>query len=281
MVIASHEPSLVDVQYVELAGLAAFRRAEAAPWILTLHDVDWDEDNPGETVDDKYERDLLKAYDHLVVCCKEDGDLLQADKVTVIPNRAELADGYQPSPYAPRILFVGPFRSSQNLEGIRTFLRTAYPVIQRSIRDVRLTIVGGRGALERVKDIEEFGQEGVEIIEYVEDMAKLIAQSAVTINPLPRTRGSCLKIAEYLAANRVCVSSRAGARGFLSCGYPSLVVVDAIEQFGEVVTGLLTDVDKRRNLERLDEAARKSLSWEPSVELLRDLYRAKSGIGVR
>lgn len=275
MVIASHNPCLVDVQYMELAGLAAFRsQSPLLPWILTLHDVDWDEEHPGQSPDDRYESSLLDRYDHVVVCCPEDARLLRRERIAVIPNGAEPAyPGYRPSPAAPRILFVGPFRSAQNLEGIRAFLQTVYPVILRRIRGLVLTIVGGQGAVDRVKGIGEFGQDGVRIVEYVEDIGELFTQSAVAINPLERTRGSCLKIAECLAADRVCISTRAGARGFLDSQCPSLVVVDTIDDFAEPLVDLLTDPAKRWSLERLDPEARKAMSWGRSEELLFALYR--------
>jgi len=58
-----------------------------------------------------------------------------------------------------------------------------------------------------------------------DDVPQLLSECALTINPLAGIRGSAVKLVESLAAGRACVSTSAGARGFLDDVPPGLVAV--------------------------------------------------------
>src|SRR5204863_2625681 len=113
----------------------------------------------------------------------------------------------------------------QNREGIREFLRVAYPEIRRAVPDARLLILGGNDAPAAAADDPLFGQPGVEVMALREDVAALLGDCALTINPLRRIRGSAIKLIESLTVGRVCVSTVEGARGFLDVRHPGLGTV--------------------------------------------------------
>jgi hypothetical protein len=72
--VAVYHPRLVQIEYMELA-LLARRRQGRTPWLLTLHDclltgaVE-------PTREDRFERDWIGRFDHLIVCGEEDAALL-------------------------------------------------------------------------------------------------------------------------------------------------------------------------------------------------------------
>ena len=70
-----------------------------------------------------------------------------------------------------------------------------------------------------------FDAEGVQVVGHRDDVPALLAQCALTINPLAHIRGSAIKLVESLAAGRVCVTTVDGARGFAIGAPPGLVIV--------------------------------------------------------
>jgi glycosyltransferase involved in cell wall biosynthesis len=216
---------------------------------------------------------MINRYDALICCSSEDASLLGRSDVTIVPNAVDLsAVAYEPSPAVPRILFIGPSRSPQNVPGITDFLDQVYSLLLREFHDLELWIVGGKGALEWARDFPSFRQRGVRLFEYVESVQPLLRQCALTINPIRGNRGSCRKVVESIAAGRVCVSTREGARGYLESGFPSLVTCEEVQEFAAPLRRLLHDVAYRRSLEKLDERHLHALSWECFQQRILDLY---------
>ena len=276
-VLASYEPAIVQIEYVELAAAVEERR-DGATWFLTLHDALFSAEGTSE--DDRFERALLERYDAAIVCSPEDGALVRGVPAEVVPNGTRLASvPYVPSRGNTEILFAGPFRYVQNLEGIREFLETVYPALKRAVPDVRVTVLGGDGAPEIARGIACFDQPGVEVRDYVADVAPLLERCALTINPQYGIRGSSIKLIESVAAGRVCVSTEDGARGFLGAGYPALVVVELIAEFAAPLERLLLDEPYRLALENPDAAMREASSWASSGNRLLDVYRRYASAG--
>jgi GT2 family glycosyltransferase/glycosyltransferase involved in cell wall biosynthesis len=270
--VARYRPAIVQVEFVELSALVRWRRP-GPPWLLTLHDVLLE---PGAAARaDRFELALARRYDGLIVCSPEDGALLPGPS-TVVPNGAVVDPArYVPSPAAPAILFVGSFRYPPNLDGITAFLEGSFPRVRARVPGAEIVVVGGHGARELADGRACFGQPGVRLIDFVEDPRPFLDQTALTINPLRSGRGSCVKVLESLAAGRVCVSTRDGARGFLDLGLGGLVIVRTLEDLAETMSRLLLDDGARRELERLTLADIDRLSWARSAELMAAIYRGR------
>ncbi|NWG13256.1 MAG: glycosyltransferase family 4 protein [Acidobacteria bacterium] len=264
-------PRFVEVQHIELGRLIEERQDGDTRWLLALHDVLLSDDRSSEA--DLCELRYIRAYDSVIVCSTEDAALLGDVPSTVVSNGVETSDlPYTPSPSEPRILFVGPFRSPINLEGIKAFLETAYPALLEKIIGLELWVVGGPGCHKQASSIPAFSQKGVRLIDYVADMKNLLANVALTINPVSGNRGSCLKVIESVAAGRVCISTREGARGFTEHGFPSLILADRVEDFEPILHRLLSEPDCRRSLEYTAPEHLQKVSWESSGAALLRVY---------
>ena len=271
--IAGYQPELVQIECVELSKLVEIRKGRKRPWFLTLHDVLLSEDGM-ESADDIFERHWISRYDAVITCSKEDANLLTHDHVFTVPNGA-LVDvpAYTPSPAEARILFIGPFRYPPNLLGIQEFLQVVYERLLRRVAGLKLWILGGYGAPKIAAAMKCFDQEGVSVLDYMERPREWLDQCVLTINPLRGVRGSCLKVIESLAAGRVCLSTREGARGFLHGGFPSLIVTETVEEFAEPLQRLLLDHPYRRSLERPSPEDLLPYSWKEAGKLQGDIYR--------
>jgi hypothetical protein len=280
MLVNAYRPVAIQIEYVELAGLVRNRTAEI-PWFLNLHDVLFSEQSPGASEEDRYEANLVQQFDAVFTCSHEDARLVPHKNVFVVPNGVddEKCCTYQASGDSRRVLFVGPFRSAQNLLGISIFLNAVYPSLLRDIEGLELWIVAGRGGREMVRDNPAFSLPGIVLVDYVEDMQALLNQCALTTNPLYGVRGSCLKIVESLRAGRVVLSTREGARGFIQAGLKSLLIVEKIEDFGDPLRHLLLDPQARMALEYLPASEFECLTWRHSGKILLSIYHSILGRG--
>jgi glycosyltransferase involved in cell wall biosynthesis len=111
----------------------------------------------------------------------------------------------------------------------------------------------------------------VQVHEWVENIAPWLEGCAVTINPQEGIRGSSVKVADSLAAGRVCVTTRDGARGFTDERYPGLIIIDRFEDFTAALERLLKDQSWRISLEAAPESLLRRLDWEISARKLSDL----------
>jgi GT2 family glycosyltransferase len=262
--IGTVRPDIVQIEFSELAGLVAMRRGER-PWSISLHDVNLGVD--GSRADDAREMEQLSRFDRVFVCSDDDAALIPGLRPAVVPNGMDEME-YVPSEDSGRgILFAGPFRYRPNFEGISEFVRDVFPQLRRCVPGAELWILAGAGASERTNgELDWFRIPGLTMYDYNADPRPFLRRCVLTINPVSGIRGSSVKLLESVAAGRVCVSTRDGARGFLSDCPPSLIVVERTSDFLEPLQRLL-----------LDSAFRRSIEQPPAEYLARHSWKASAG----
>lgn len=251
-------PDIVQVEFMELAELASARAAlPPARWLLCLHDV-----YLGAGDDDALQRTAIARYDAVVACSAEDAALLAPQPALLIGNgAADRRTGYTASPDGP-LLFMGPFRYAQNLQGIRAFLDTAWAVLRAEFPQLRLRILGGAESAAVAAEDARLRGPGVELISAFVDPAPHLAEASLCINPQLEIRGSALKLIESLLAGRVCVSTVQGARGFGDAGLQGLVACDDVAAMAAPIAALLRDAPQRHAQERADGARLDAYTWD-------------------
>jgi GT2 family glycosyltransferase len=267
-----YRPEVVQVEHFELADLARLRRPNQR-WVLGLHDsfAARDFGNPAEG--QQMQQRVNEMYDAVTVCSTEDRAMISHPLVVTVPNGVALPSiAYVPST-SFQLLFPGPFRYAQNLDGIRRFLTEAYPIIKESVPATRLLILGGEGAPKRIQGDPAFFQDGVTVMEHRDDVPALLSTSVLTLNPLTGIRGSSIKVIESLSAGRVCVSTEDGARGFNDAGFAGLLTTAAVADMAGIVVDLLRDEHRRRQIEVPDVARLAHFQWRRSAEIQGSLYR--------
>ena len=170
------------------------------------------------------------------------------------------------------VLFVGPFRYGANRDGIAAFLRDAWPAVRARVPQATLLVLAGAEHPAFTRDHPLCAQEGVTVSGHRDDVPALLASSALTINPQIEIRGSAVKLVESLAAGRVCVSTRAGARGFAAEAPAALVTVADVAAMAGPVAALLEEPARRHALEAPAQGALAAFAWERSVALQKALY---------
>jgi GT2 family glycosyltransferase len=268
--IQRYRPAVVQIEYAELAGLVE-ARDDSARWVLGLHDA-YGADDFGNPAEGAAFLAMLRAFDAVTVCSSEDAALIAHPRVVCVPNGAS-----PPSlPYTPsvstQLLFIGPFRYAPNRNGITQFLRTAWPAIRRAVPEVSLLVLGGDESTAIVANDPVFAQPGVQVLGHRDDVPALLAQSALTVNPLHGIRGSAVKLVESLAAGRICVSTCEGARGFAGDAPPALVRATTVAAMAEPIIGLLVDAEARHRQESPHATRWDRFRWSHGAAVQRSLY---------
>ncbi len=275
--VAVHRPAIVQVEHVELSALKV---PAGTPALLVAHDVLIG--TGGQEAADRFERDRLAAFDAVVVCSREDADLLRPLRAAVVPNGALVrapceGDGAGRA----SLLFAGPFRYAPNRQGLQRFLEQVFPALRARFPELNLVVLAGDGGRDLVAEDPWFRQAGVVIEEGVDDVGPWLARCALTINPLQGTRGSSLKLAESLAAGRVCVSTADGARGFVDAELPGLLIAADIPGMLEPLTRMLADEPARLRLEQALVACAGSFAWSHSALTQERVYEQLQSLAAR
>lgn len=270
--VAQFRPDIVQVEFMELAGLAQGRDAvPAAPrWLLCLHDVYLDSADPAS---DAQQRAMIANYDSVVACSGEDAALLAPRPATLIGNGAiDRRAGHRPSPEG-LLLFMGPFRYAQNLHGILAFIDHAWPVLRTEFPQLRLRILGGAESAAIAATDARLRGPGIELVSAFVDPAPHLAECTLSINPQIDIRGSSIKLIESLLAGRVCVSTADGARGFAAYGLGALVCSPDIAGMAAHIAALLRDAEPRHRLERANDDILDNFTWDAMAARQREVYR--------
>ena len=190
---------------------------------------------------------LLKRREHfwkerfsvLSVCSEADRQYLGGgEHVHVIPN------GFERQPCEPvrnpgdppRIGFIGLYSYAPNLEGMRWFVRSCWPLIKQQIPEAHLRVVGqdSDGPLKpNAPDVDALG--------YVTDAASEIATWSAMIIPLRQGAGTRVKVADGFSRKCPIVSTHLGAFGYNVRSGRELLLADKPDDFAAACVSLIRD----------------------------------------
>jgi GT2 family glycosyltransferase/glycosyltransferase involved in cell wall biosynthesis len=261
-------PETVLVAHAELLDLGS-ERQPGERWLIDLHDVPALADD-----EDNWFRRGLAAFDAAIATSADDHAALRelvADprRAWRIDNGATLRPQLPPSPSSPPgLLFVGGLRYPPNRDGLLAFLERVWPRLRGQIPDLRLCLAGV--APDELETLGITDGAGIDALGNIDDLGPQYAAASLCLNPLRGIRGSALKAIEALAAGRVCVSTRDGARGLLDGGFAGLRVVEQVADMTDAILDLLADPGRRHALERFDAARLDAWSWPARAAALAD-----------
>ena len=184
-----------------------------------------------------------RAADAVVVVSQADAGLLNGEPgmppIISVPNcvttrrRAVIAR-------RPEALFVGHFRHAPNLDGLRWFVRHAWPSVRARRPDAQLTVIGSYPTA----DVRELGQTpGVTVLGYVPVLDEALDRAAVAIAPLRYGAGMKGKVTDALAAGLPVVTTSVGAQGLDIISGRHALVADEPAAFAAAVVDLFDDPD--------------------------------------
>jgi glycosyltransferase involved in cell wall biosynthesis len=186
---------------------------------------------------------LMQACDAVVTFSTAEAERLAGvsaldGKVHVIPAYVYPTDLPRGHAFAERAraLFVGGFRHGPNIDGMRWFLRSIWPVFHTAVPDGGLSVAG--------QDPERLGaasEAGVAILGHVPDLRPLYAAARVSVAPLRHGAGVKGKIVESLAHGVPVVTTSIGAEGMGLTEGTDVLVADDAEDFASLMVALWRD----------------------------------------
>lgn len=250
--------AVVDLQWEQVAVIVPLIRLlnPKARVVCTLHDVlSLRFDRSGASAGGRLRR-IRWAWASFLARALEAGVMRHADDVVVLSekDRALLPGGSARvhvvnPPLAPTgplverrpagevMLFVAALYRWDNSEGLSWFITECLPKIRRSVPGARLRVAGA-GAGPELRALA--ADNGVELLEFVEDLGPVYAEASVVVIPLRHGAGTKFKVIDALAAGVPVVSTSVGAEG-IGTDEQYAGVVDAPAAFAERVIDVLTD----------------------------------------
>lgn len=116
---------------------------------------------------------------------------------------------------APEFVFLGLLSLPHNDDGLRSFLRTVWPLVLDRVPSARLRVIGREARPELVSMVAALG-DSVIIEGYIADLGDALGQVAALVNPLRFGSGIKLKVIEALGRALPVVSTPVGAEGIES-----------------------------------------------------------------
>jgi len=160
------------------------------------------------------------------------------EHVHVIPNgfeRQPCEPVRNPSD-PPRIGFIGLYSYAPNLEGMRWFVRSCWPLIKQQIPDARLRVAGQDSDGPFKPDAPD-----VDGLGYVIDAASEIATWSAMIVPVRQGAGTRVKIADAFSRKCPVVSTHLGAYGYDVRSGRELLLADKPDDFAKACVSLIRD----------------------------------------
>lgn len=195
----------------------------------------------------RHDRRWGRRYRSLVAVSRSDGDELRRElpgqAVEVIPNGVDTA-AFEPgepgadAASAPTLLFTGTINHPPNAEGIRWFVRRAWPGVLERVPEARL-VVAGRHPPRAVRELA--ADPRIEVTGAVPDMAPYFRSAAAVVVPLLSGGGTRIKVLEALAAGKPVVSTAIGAEGLELEPGRHVLIADDPDSFAAAASRLLTD----------------------------------------
>ena len=137
----------------------------------------------------------------------------------------------------PEFVFLGLLSLPHNDDGLRSFLRTAWPQIVERLPGARLRVIG-REARPELSELAATLRDSVDVEGYVTDLGDALGGAAALVNPVRFGSGIKLKVVEALSRALPVVSTPIGAEGIASGPGTGVLVGTEPAEFTDLLCAL-------------------------------------------
>jgi glycosyltransferase involved in cell wall biosynthesis len=193
----------------------------------------------------KFEADMIKAYDRVLVVTAEDARALETlapgMSFPVIPICVD-PDQVAPVEYAaggpPTILHMGTMFWPPNVEGVLWFAREVFPLVRQAAPAARFVIVGKNPPPE----VQALAADPhIEVTGYVNDPTPYLAAASAFVVPLHAGGGMRVKIVDGWMWGMPMVSTPVGAEGIAHRDGENILIAGDATAFACATIELLTN----------------------------------------
>ncbi len=226
----------------------------------------------------RYERVFSPKFDAVTCTSEIDAAVFQKyckdGAVQVVPNGVDVTH-FSPDfevEASAHLIYIGSMDWYPNEDAVAFFAEEVLPLIQKSMSDVRFSIVGGKPSA-RVQKLAE--REGVVVTGRVPEIKPYFAEATVFVVPLRIGSGTRLKILEALAMGKAVVSTTVGAEGLALQDGEDIFIADEPKAFADAVIRLLIDISLRQKIGlRGRVRVEQDYDWRNIAKKLVDVYES-------
>jgi len=235
----------------------------------------------------KYEAMLVERFDFTLAVTEIDRQaLLKAvhehhptasladDKIQVIPIAidAQKTPPVEGKPGSLNILTLGTLHYPPNVNGIRWFINEVFPIIQKSVKDVSLTVIGKNPPPDFLQ-ASEASHGAIQVTGYVPDLRPYLENATVMVVPVLAGGGMRVRILEAFANGMAVVTTTIGLEGIEAESGRDVLVEDTPAGFAEAVVRVLSDPELQRALGANGRAlVNRQYDWRAVLKKLDAVY---------
>jgi glycosyltransferase involved in cell wall biosynthesis len=190
---------------------------------------------------DKMERLNIECSDLVIAITDEERkqirSMVPGKKVEIVPNIHAISPPTMPLADRKDLLFIGHYLHSPNEDAVKYFIRDIFPIIQKSIPDLKITLLGS----SVTKTVQSLAGPNVKVVGYVQDPTPYFNNARVFVAPLRYGAGMKGKIGHSMSLGLPVVTTDIGAEGMMLRDGENVLIGDSPEQFAENVIKLYTD----------------------------------------
>lgn len=268
---------VVDFVDVDSEKWMQYSRSKSWPW-------SWLYGREGRTLL-AYERSLAALFDASVFVSDEECALFQRLAPEVKERCVGICNGVDteyfsperdyPNPYekaGPILVFTGAMDYWANVDAVRWFVETLFPVLRAQVPAVEFHIVGARpGSVVRALAAND----GVRVTGAVRDIRPYLAHATAAVAPMRIARGIQNKVLEAMAMGLPVVASMEAAEGIKAKPHVELLVASSPVEFQDYAVRLLAG-----DYPDMGRLARRCVcghyGWEQNLQRLDTLLAAET-----
>jgi glycosyltransferase involved in cell wall biosynthesis len=227
------------------------------------------------------ERQIVRQLTATVVVGEDDARALRRlggrDTVHVVPNGVALPTvSVKREDPTPTVIFSGVMAYPPNIDAVRWFAQTVWPLV-RARKPLARFVIAGRAPTPEVTALAAVP--GVEVLGAVPDMAAALGRAWVAVAPMRSGAGIKNKVLEAWAAGTPVVMTQMAGNGLSLDRDAQRLVGDQPEELAALIVALLDDSAERwRQGASARTLAADRHSWAAAGQRLSALLAAAAGL---
>jgi glycosyltransferase involved in cell wall biosynthesis len=221
-----------------------------------------------------YENHVLTWCDGVITLSPVDAGLfaVTSPSTQIYSNAPGVRENIPDEPREPMSLwFLGSLDWTPNVDGLRWFMRSVWPIVQREAPEATLHIAG-RSTPAEVLAYDD----GTRVLVHgeIEDPTFFRSRFEVGIVPLQSGSGVRIKIIEALMDHSAIVTTAIGCEGLPLVDGVHARIADDASAFAQACVSLMRDTAQREEMRTAGaDALRGEYSWEASAQRLDQILR--------
>jgi glycosyltransferase involved in cell wall biosynthesis len=167
---------------------------------------------------------------------------------------------------------LGTLHYPPNADGIRWFFNEVFPLVQKRVPDVTLTIIGKNPPRDFI-ELAERNPGTIKVTGYVDDLVPYLEESALMVVPVRAGGGMRVRILEAFSYAMPVVTTTVGLEGIHGTPDHDVLVADTPLDFANRTIELLENPSLQERLSTNGrELATNKYDWQVVLAAMRPIY---------